>query len=163
MDFLPGALGLEVPAGDVTPELAARVVWFDALTLNVDRSWHNPNMLLWHGDPWLIDHGASLYFHHSWAGRDSAADQPYPKPADHVLLPVAGPLTQAHDLLSPLVTAELLAEVVGLGARGLARRRRRARSTPTATRQAYVDFLLARVGGRAAWLDAVEVARAAAV
>ena len=162
MDFLPGALGLEVPAGDVTPELAARVVWFDALTLNVDRSWHNPNILLWHGDPWLIDHGASLYFHHSWAGRDSAATKPYPKPADHVLLPVAGPLRQAHDLLSPLVTAELLGEVVELvpadwlvDADGP--------GDPEATRQAYVDILLTRVGRPAAWLDAVEVARAASV
>src|SRR5690606_30410422 len=65
IDFLPGAFGVD---GHVSvPEAeAATVLWLDAFTANVDRSWRNPNMLLWHGDLWVIDHGASLYFHHGW-------------------------------------------------------------------------------------------------
>ena len=67
IDFLPGAFGYEGEAS--TPsEVAARILWLDAFTANVDRTWRNPNLLLWHGDAWLIDHGAALYFHHAWPG-----------------------------------------------------------------------------------------------
>lgn len=67
MDFLPGALGFEPLAWrDPDPALAARVLWFDALVSNADRSWRNPNLLLWHRKLWLIDHGATLWFHHAW-------------------------------------------------------------------------------------------------
>src|SRR5512135_3370649 len=66
VDFLPGSLGFEPTAWPVDPGFAARVVWLDALVSNVDRSWRNPNLLVWHGQVWLIDHGASLYFHHNW-------------------------------------------------------------------------------------------------
>lgn len=67
VDFLPGAFGFDQAA--VTPdEVAATILWLDAFTANVDRSWRNPNLLLWHGGVWVIDHGASLYFHHAWPG-----------------------------------------------------------------------------------------------
>ena len=66
IDFLPGAFGYEGETS--TPaEVAARVLWLDAFTANVDRTWRNPNLLLWHDDLWVIDHGASLYFHHGWS------------------------------------------------------------------------------------------------
>ena len=68
MDFLPGALDFEAGADGVDPALAGRVLWFDALVGNVDRSWRNPNMLFWHGGLQLIDHGAALTFHHHWPG-----------------------------------------------------------------------------------------------
>ncbi len=66
-DFLPGSFGFDghVPAGSTDP---ARVLWLDAFVANVDRSWRNPNLLLWHGNLWVIDHGAALYFHHGWSG-----------------------------------------------------------------------------------------------
>ena len=70
MDFLPGALDLDPTAFTVDPPLAGRVLWFDALVGNVDRSWRNTNLLFWHGSPYLIDHGATLTFHHAWAGAD---------------------------------------------------------------------------------------------
>lgn len=161
MDFLPGSLGIERPDG-VDPALAARVVWFDALTLNVDRSWRNPNLLRWHGQPWLIDHGAALYVHHDWSSRASAPAKPYATAADHVLLPVAGPLAAAHAELAPLVTPELLDDVLArvpdewlAPEPGL--------DSPQAVRSAYAEVLLARVADPAPWLDAVEVTRAAAV
>jgi hypothetical protein len=161
MDFLPGSLGLERPDG-VAADLAARVVWFDALTQNVDRSWRNPNMLRWHGRPWLIDHGAALYFHHDWPTRDAAATRPYPTARDHVLLPVAGSLVEAHDALAPQVTTDLLAEVLALvpdgwlvGEPGF--------SSPGDVRAAYSDVLTRRLAAPQTWLDAVEVARGARV
>ncbi len=75
VDFLPGAL--DVDARTVDPVLAARVLWFDALIGNVDRSWRNPNMLLWHGRLHLIDHGAALIFHHAWTNLEASATRPY--------------------------------------------------------------------------------------
>src|SRR5262245_23504226 len=67
IDFLPGSFGFdgELPTGE---GVAAKVLWLDAFTANVDRSWRNPNLLFWHGDLWVIDHGAALYFHHAWSG-----------------------------------------------------------------------------------------------
>ena len=65
IDFLPGSFGVDGQVS-TTDDEGARVLWLDAFTANVDRSWRNPNLLLWHGDLWVIDHGASLYFHHGW-------------------------------------------------------------------------------------------------
>ena len=158
MDFLPGSLGLERPDG-VDPDLAARVLWFDALTQNVDRSWRNPNLLLWHGTPWLIDHGAALYFHHDWAARATAPGRPYPTARDHVLLPVASSVPDAHAALAGAVSADLLEEVLALVPDGwLADEPGFA--TPAAVRAAYAEVLLGRVAAPGPWLDAVEVARA---
>ena len=90
MDFLPGALDLDPAAFPVDPGFAGRVLWFDALVGNVDRTWRNVNLLRWHGEPWLIDHGATLTFHHGWSGRShrdvaAGAARPYdasdPRPA----------------------------------------------------------------------------------
>ena len=74
VDFLPGSFGFDTSV-EVTPDFAGRLVWLDAYVANVDRSWRNPNMLVWHGRPWLIDHGASLYFHHGWSGGVGSADR----------------------------------------------------------------------------------------
>src|ERR671917_2444275 len=77
LDYLPGALDFEAGVASVEPELAGRVLWFDALVGNVDRSWRNPNMLFWHGRLHLIDHGATLTFHHHWPGAEAAVTRPY--------------------------------------------------------------------------------------
>jgi len=157
MDFLPGSLGIERPDG-IDPQLAARVLWFDALTQNVDRSWRNPNLLRWHGTPWLIDHGAALYFHHDWTTREAAATRAYPTAHDHVLLRVASSAREAHEALAPRVTPELLAEVLALvpdewldGEQGF--------RDAVDVRTAYADVLSRRLAAPESWLDAVEVAR----
>src|SRR3954453_22296259 len=85
MDFLPGALDLDPAAFAVDPGFAGRVLWFDALVGNVDRTWRNPNLLYWHGRLHLIDHGATLTFQHSWAGAERWATRPYDA-RDHVLV-----------------------------------------------------------------------------
>lgn len=158
MDFLPGSLGIESPDG-VDPDLAARVLWFDAFTQNVDRSWRNPNLLRWHGAPWLIDHGAALYFHHDWSTREAAATRPYRTAHDHVLLRVASSTAAAHAELAPRVTPGLLDEVLHLvpdewlaDEPGF--------DSADGVRAAYADVLLRRLARPATWLDAVEVARA---
>ncbi|GAA5149679.1 hypothetical protein GCM10023340_25390 [Nocardioides marinquilinus] len=154
-DFLPGSFGYDGQTA-VTAELAGTVVWLDAFCANVDRSWRNPNLLLWGDDLWVIDHGACLYFHHAWTGgldveRGAVrfAGQPW-DPSDHLLVERAGDLAQVDRRLTEVVTTDLLAEVVSLvpdawldpvpGA-----------ETPEALRQAYLAFLTARLATRQ-WL-----------
>ena len=96
LDYLPGALNFDAAvaasaqAQAIDRELASRIVWFDAYVSNVDRSVRNPNLMVWHRQPWLIDHGAALYFHHDWASAAAAAARPFVQVREHVLLPLAG-------------------------------------------------------------------------
>lgn len=110
MDYLPGAIGFDPLAFEVGSREAGRVVWFDALINNVDRSWRNPNLLVWHGALWLIDHGASMIWHHNWPTAGTAALKPYDA-SDHVLAPFAPDLATATEELAPQVTEESLTEV----------------------------------------------------
>jgi hypothetical protein len=111
VDFLPGSLPYN-PADPPDPELAAAVVWLDALVENVDRTPRNPNMLRWHGNLWLIDHGASLFVHHGSGDAMAVARRPFPAIRDHVLLPVAGSVAAADNRLAPLADAAGAAELV---------------------------------------------------
>jgi hypothetical protein len=99
MDFLPGALSFNPAVATaralIDPTFAADVVWLDALVTNPDRTAQNPNLLVWHGRPWLIDHGAALYIHHTWRDPDAHARRPFERIGDHVLLPYAGSITEA--------------------------------------------------------------------
>src|SRR5690606_7202920 len=107
--YLDGAFNFELGAAGhlVSPELATRIVWLDALTTNPDRTHRNPNLLVWQGTPWLIDHGAALYAHHDWSRVDEARTRaPFPLIADHVLLTTAeDPRTVDSDLAEQLPTA----------------------------------------------------------
>jgi hypothetical protein len=154
IDFLPGSFGFDA-ACRPDPEVAARVLWLDALTANVDRSWRNPNLLMWHGNLWVIDHGACLYFHHSWPGGigDPArfAAQPYSFD-DHALKAYLPGLPEADAALAPVVTDDLLHEVVGRVPEEWLEPVAGADSA--AVREAYATFLGARLAGDRAWLGA---------
>jgi hypothetical protein len=143
VDFLPGAAGFD-PLGWTAPDdFAARVLWFDGLVLNVDRTWRNPNLLVWHQDIWLIDHGAALYFQHNWKTADPA--KPFDA-RDHVLRSGvlrsgAAGLAEAHAALAPLVTEAVLEEAVeSFPPEWLS-----ANSGERGTARDYVDYLSQRV------------------
>jgi hypothetical protein len=149
MDFLPGALGFDPVAHQVDPMLASRIVWLDAFVENVDRSWRNTNLLMWHGALWLIDHGASLYFHHNWPRAAAAAKRPYDA-TDHVLGPFATAIDAADADFAPRITPALLSDVLSLvpdswliGAEF---------DEPDTARQAYAAHLLSRADDTAAWI-----------
>ncbi|MCL2450121.1 MAG: aminotransferase class I and II [Polyangiaceae bacterium] len=117
LDYLPGSITFD-PVADSppSPELASRVVLFDAFVANVDRTPRNPNLLSWHAGLWLIDHGASLYFHHGWSPDDplEGSRDPFAEVRDHVLLRAATALEAAADHLARTFSDELFARVVGL-------------------------------------------------
>ncbi|GAB3862744.1 hypothetical protein GCM10028801_28870 [Nocardioides maradonensis] len=155
IDFLPGSFGYDA-ATEPDPELAGRILWLDAYVANVDRSWRNPNMLLWRGQLNAIDHGASLYFHYSWPGGpgDPArfAAQPYDA-GEHVLRSYAAQANAQDPELAARLTPEALTAVVAEvpdewlepvpGA-----------DTSDEIRSRYVAFLTARVAGERSWLPA---------
>lgn len=117
LDYLPGSLGFDaLQATTVDADLAARIVWFDALTTNVDRTARNPNLLAWHRKLYLIDHGAALYMHHTWTDYRTRAVSPFSPIRDHILLPVvtAAALHSADAALAPQLNDALLREVIEL-------------------------------------------------
>ncbi|WP_245784922.1 HipA family kinase [Geodermatophilus amargosae] len=178
LDYLPGALDFEAGVGEVDPELAGRVLWFDALVGNVDRSWRNPNMLFWHGRLQLIDHGAALTFHHSWPGAQAAVARPYDA-SQHALLECEPDLRAADAALAGRVSRPVLEAVLAQvpdewledegprsphpsHARGGALAGVTDRSpTPGEVREWYVAWLSARLAARDAWLPGVVAAAAA--
>src|SRR3954466_4791150 len=102
LDFLPGALAFAPAIGPAPdPDLAAAVVWLDALTTNVDRTARNPNLIVWHRRIYLIDHGSALYIPHTWTDADAHARPPFIQIRAHVLLPFAAPIADADARLAP--------------------------------------------------------------
>ncbi|GIH96663.1 HipA family kinase [Planobispora siamensis] len=147
VDFLPGALGFEPLAWPPDPVFASRLLWFDALIHNVDRSWRNPNLLLWHGDVWLIDHGAALWFHHNWRTADPQRGF---DAGDHVLAPFATAMEEADAELSERITPGLLDAVVAeVPDEWLADEP--GFDDAQAVRRAYTEHLLARAHGPREW------------
>lgn len=113
MDLLPGARDFKPGMIEVDPVTAGRVVWLDALTGNVDRTVHNPNLMVWHGRLWLIDNGAALIFHHRWSAAEAAVGKAYDLSA-HALGGYRPDVRLADEELGPQVTVDLLEEVLAL-------------------------------------------------
>jgi hypothetical protein len=144
VDFLPGALPY-TPARPPDPELAASVVWLDALIENIDRTPRNPNLLLWHGNLWLIDHGAALYVHHGSGDPLAVARRPFPAIRDHVLLAAAGSLPDADARLAPRADPAAAAALV---------------PAEWADGAPYAEHLQRRLEEPREWLEEAERARA---
>lgn len=149
IDFLPGALDYDPLAFPIDAGLAGRIVWFDALIGNVDRSYRNPNLLWWNGIR-LIDHGATLTFAHRWDDAGAADARPYPA-TDHVLVTLGPDVPAADAALAPLVDAALVGQAAAaIPDAWLAGED--AFDGPDAVRAAYAERVLARVAAREAWL-----------
>ena len=112
LHYLSGAITFDPAVFKVDPLLASMIVWFDAFLTNVDRTAKNTNMLTWNNQLWLIDHGAALYFHHSWANWEEQSEKPFVQIKDHVLLPYAGKLEEANEKMRTLVKEETLTNIV---------------------------------------------------
>ncbi|HJR58666.1 MAG TPA: HipA family kinase [Vicinamibacterales bacterium] len=116
LDYLPGSVSYDPVAHRMPADLASRIVWFDACVTNVDRTARNTNMLMWHRRPWLIDHGATLYLHHSpgWESEPERARAPFPAIKDHVLLQDAAAVGEIDDALANGLTSDVVAGIVAL-------------------------------------------------
>lgn len=110
--YLSGAITYDPAVTKLSPLLASKIVWLDAFLMNVDRTAKNTNMLSWRNELWLIDHGAALYFHHTWHNWKEQSEKAFVQIKDHVLLPQATQIQQANDELLKLITPELIKSII---------------------------------------------------
>lgn len=153
LDYLPGSLPYRPKVDPWTsPDLAADIVWFDALVTNIDRTAKNPNLLVWHRNPWLIDHGAALYVQHTWRDPEAHARRGFAQARDHILLPVASSIDAADERLGERIDRPFLDAVLA--------------AVPddwlTEPRSMYVDYLATRLTEPRPFVEEVERARTAA-
>ncbi len=158
LHYLSGAITFDPLVNPVDARLASQVVWLDCLMTNVDRTARNTNMLVWHGDLWLIDHGASLYFHHASQPWEAQSQRPFAPVKDHVLLPRAAELEAVDGEFRAVLTPERIRAVVGLvpddwltGEGGY--------GTAEEGRQVYSGFLEARVAASQIFVKEAQHAR----
>lgn len=114
LHYLSGSITFDPTVTTVQPLLASQIVWLDCLLTNVDRTYRNTNMLIWNKELWLIDHGAALYFHHSWQNWEEQAVRPFVPVKDHVLLPRASELEAVDVAFREKLTPELVRSIVDL-------------------------------------------------
>ncbi|MGJ1264193.1 HipA family kinase [Sphingobacterium spiritivorum] len=114
LHFLNGAITFDANVDHIGSEEASKIVWLDALLMNVDRTVKNTNMLIWHKELWLIDHGASLYFHHSWDNWEEQSVKPFVQIKDHVLLKYATEVKKTDEIYKPLFTEEIIRKVLSV-------------------------------------------------
>jgi hypothetical protein len=156
LDYLPGSIAFDPVVDEINPEPASEIVWLDAFITNVDRTPRNPNMLMWHKELWLIDHGASLYFQHSWQNWEEQSRRPFAQIGDHVLLPQASLVRAADTRFRTLLGRDAFEDVVinipdvWLDQDG---------ETPDAKRAIYVEFLLNRLSASEIFVEEAERAR----
>ncbi len=144
LHFLSGAITFDPVVTTVDPKLASQIVWLDAYITNVDRTFRNTNMLIWHKELWLIDHGACLYFHHSWNNWEQHAKSPFALIKDHVLLPQASLLKEVDAEYKALLTPEILEEIVNTIPEEWLKWEE-TDETPEALRNVYLQFLQTRL------------------
>lgn len=114
LHYLSGAISFDPTVTAIDSKLASQIVWLDCLLTNVDRTARNTNMLVWHKELWLIDHGAALYFHHSWDNWKEQATRPFVQVKDHVLLPFATELDLVDAEFRSVLTLEKIQAIVSL-------------------------------------------------
>lgn len=161
LHFLSGAINFDPVVTQVETDLSSKVVWLDAFLTNIDRTFRNTNMLIWNKELWLIDHGASLYFHHSWGDWEKAAKSPFTYVKDHVLLPRTTPqsLEKAEQEIKAVLTENMLQEIVmaipedWLHWKGN-------EQTPDEIREVYTSFLMTRLNYSSLFLNEAKDAAA---
>ncbi len=158
LHYLSGAITFDAAVTAVDPLSASKIVWLDCLLTNVDRTPRNTNMLVWHKELWLIDHGAALYFHHSWNNWQEQATRPFLQVKDHVLLPFASELGVVNQEFRAILTPEKIHAIVNLIPDEWLINDND--PIPAAEKkQVYADYLLLRIAGSETFVKAAQHAR----
>jgi hypothetical protein len=158
LHFLSGAITFDPVVTKLPADLASQIVWLDAFITNVDRTFRNTNMLIWHKELWLIDHGASLYFHHSWNTWETHAKSPFALIKDHVLLPQATELAATDLAFRKLLTKEILQDIVDYIPEDWLHWED-TEQTPDEIREVYFQFLWTRLNHSEIFINEAQNAR----
>ncbi len=159
LHYLSGAITYDPGAVKIDPKLSSEIVWLDAFLTNIDRTFRNTNMLMWHQELWLIDNGASLYFHHSWDNWEKNAVSPFVMIKDHVLLPQASELDEVNERFKAILTDDVLREIVELIPEDWLHWND-TDLTPTEIKDVYFQFLILRRDNSDNFLNEAKNARA---
>jgi HipA-like kinase len=158
LDYLPGSITFDPLVETITATLASEIVWFDCFVTNVDRTPRNPNLLIWHKKLWLIDHGASLYFHHAWQNWAEQSRRAFAQVKDHVLLPQAADLEEVNAKFRQLLNAETIGSIIALIPGEWLAGEPQIESDDQ-QRQVYVEFLQARLAASEIFVEEAQRAR----
>lgn len=158
LHYLSGAITFDPAVTTIEPLLASQIVWLDCLLTNVDRTVRNTNMLIWNRELWLIDHGASLYFHHTWSNWEEQALRPFVLVKDHVLLPQATELEAADSAFRAILTPERIRQIVALIPDDWLQDPSLT-ETPGERRDVYARFLETRIESSAIFVNEAQHAR----
>ncbi|QQL50747.1 HipA family kinase [Mucilaginibacter ginkgonis] len=158
LHYLSGAITFDPVVNRPDAKLASQIVWLDSLLTNVDRTARNTNMLMWHKELWLIDHGAALYFHHNWSNWEEQATKPFLNIKDHVLLPLATEMEAVDAEFKAILTSGKIREIVNLlpdvwladGFDG---------NQPQEVREVYYQFLTRRIAVSNVFINQADHAR----
>lgn len=157
LHYLSGSITYD-PSVKIDALLASKVVWLDAFITNIDRTFKNTNMLMWHKELWIIDNGASFYFHHSWQNFDAAAKTPFKYVKDHVLLPKAHKLDEADKFAHEVLNEALFRDIVNAIPEDWLHWND-ADETPDEIREVYFQFLKTRFENSLIFLNEAKNAR----
>jgi hypothetical protein len=160
--YLSGAITFDSVVTTLDPQLASRIVWLDCLLTNVDRTARNTNMLMWHKELWLIDHGASLYFHHSWENWEQQAKSPFAQVKTHVLLGLASHLDEVDTHFRSILTGERIRAIVELIPDHWLTQEDSEESAAE-LRKVYADFLITRTENSEIFVNEANNARASLI
>ena len=141
LHYLSSSITFDPLVTTIDIKLASQIVWLDCILTNVDRTPRNTNMLTWHKELWLIDHGAALYFHHNWDNWEEQSKRPFLQIKDHVLLPQATELEGVNEEFKKIFTTELIREIVNL----IPEEWLREEDSADAQREVYVKFIENRI------------------
>ena len=156
LHYLSGAITFDAVVTQPSPLLASQIVWLDCLITNVDRTPRNTNMLMWHKELWLIDHGAALYFHHSWDNWEEQATRPFAPIKDHVLLPWATELDTVDSEFKAILTEDRVRGIVNLIPEEWLEDEN---LTAAQKREVYTRFLTMRLAASATFIKEANYAR----
>jgi hypothetical protein len=162
LHYLQGAITFDPTVTLVDALLASQIVWLDCLLTNVDRTARNTNMLIWHKELWLIDHGAALYFHHSWDNWLEQAKRPFMQVKDHVLLSKASELDAVDEAFKAILTPEKIHAIVSVVPDEWLTSET-SFETPADHRAAYTEFLTTRIAHSAIFIKEAQHARASLI
>ena len=162
LHYLQGAITFDATVGKIDELLASKIVWLDCFLTNMDRTSRNTNMLIWHKELWLIDHGAALYFHHSWIDWVQKAKQPFFLIKEHVLLPWATKLDEVDLEFRAILNEDNLNEIIQLIPSEWLKPEE-IFTNRTAHRQAYLDFLTSRLQNSSTFVNEAKNARESSI
>lgn len=158
LHYLSGAITYDPTVTRLSGKLSSQIVWLDCLLTNVDRTPRNTNMLMWHKELWLIDHGAALYFHHSWDNWEEQAKRPFAMIKDHVLLPWADELETVDAEFKAILTNERIRAIVNLLPNDWLTDAS-SENTADQRREVYYQFLITRLAASSTFITQAQNAR----